>query len=207
MFNQSSATAAFILVGPYEGKTIHLHGFSFVKGRCSVQVTPMNYQSVVNSMDRNCQAYLEGSDTLKKKQKWYKEVCLGGDQGGKHNVQTNSDGNPTTQVPGNVQQDGSGAAEVSPEIKPGDGAATDGNAGVRTDGDGFENSGHGNKSSAIDIEIKEAILTLDIKNDDHWTKAGLPDVSVIRDLTGDSLIKREDIEAVLPGYTRQAASS
>ncbi len=52
------------------------------------------------------------------------------------------------------------------------------------------------------IEIREALNLLDVHNDEHWTKKGLADLNVVRDLAADPNLTREDVDAAAPGFTR-----
>lgn len=51
-------------------------------------------------------------------------------------------------------------------------------------------------------DIVAALHQLDMSNDDHWTDDGLPRVDVIRTLAKDPNVKRNEISAALPGFTR-----
>ncbi|ALJ12633.1 hypothetical protein [Sphingopyxis macrogoltabida] len=50
-------------------------------------------------------------------------------------------------------------------------------------------------------EIKAAVDLLDAKNGEHWTKAGLPAVEVVAEITG-KVVTREAIEAAAPDAKR-----
>lgn len=54
-------------------------------------------------------------------------------------------------------------------------------------------------------KIKLALGQLDPANDDHWIASGLPAMKAIEDLTGEPGIKRADVEAAMPGFTRDVA--
>lgn len=49
--------------------------------------------------------------------------------------------------------------------------------------------------------IKTAAELLEHKDDTHWTKAGLPDLTAVSELVG-SKVTRNDMEAVLPDFQR-----
>lgn len=52
------------------------------------------------------------------------------------------------------------------------------------------------------MDLKEAIASLDARNDDHWTEQGLPRMEVIRELTGTHYSRKEITEAA-PMVTRE----
>ena len=51
-------------------------------------------------------------------------------------------------------------------------------------------------------KITDALKMLDHTNADHWTDDGLPRTSVVQKLAGDATIKRGDIQAAAPNFTR-----
>lgn len=54
------------------------------------------------------------------------------------------------------------------------------------------------------MNLIEAIESLDPSDDAHWTKDGRPDLNVLKELTGGA-VKRADVDAAKPGFTREAA--
>lgn len=56
------------------------------------------------------------------------------------------------------------------------------------------------------MEILEALATLDVENDEQWTSDGLPKVDVVSELTENDKLKRADIMAAAPEYTRAFAA-
>lgn len=55
------------------------------------------------------------------------------------------------------------------------------------------------------LSLEDAIYSLNHKDDAHWTKSGLPDLNVLKELTGVA-VKRQDVEEVAPEYTREDAA-
>jgi hypothetical protein len=51
-------------------------------------------------------------------------------------------------------------------------------------------------------KITDALKMLDHNNADHWTDDGLPRTSVVQKLAGDTTIKRGDIQAASPNFSR-----
>lgn len=76
MFDSKNKNAVFVAVGPRAGKNHYANGFQFVDGKCEVRVSALNYESVSNYMRLSFQAFLEGSDELAAKEKWYQEEAL-----------------------------------------------------------------------------------------------------------------------------------
>jgi hypothetical protein len=54
----------------------------------------------------------------------------------------------------------------------------------------------------MDANLKEALLKLDVDNDNHWTEQGLPRIETLKFLTGDVSITRESINTTAPGFNR-----
>lgn len=50
-------------------------------------------------------------------------------------------------------------------------------------------------------DLKDALRKLDVNNDDHWTKGGLPLVDVVSDLYGQP-VTRAEIAEVWPEFSR-----
>lgn len=53
------------------------------------------------------------------------------------------------------------------------------------------------------MELKEALASLDTEDDLMWTEGGMPKVDVIKELTGDDTLKRQDITDAAPQFTRE----
>ena len=51
--------------------------------------------------------------------------------------------------------------------------------------------------------ILEALVKLDILNDNHWTNDGLPRLEPLRMLVGNQGLSREDVTKAAPGFSRQ----
>lgn len=54
--------------------------------------------------------------------------------------------------------------------------------------------------------VRDAIAKLDATNDEHWTEAGLPSVSAVRELSGNTEVSRQDIASLAPKLTREEAA-
>lgn len=55
-------------------------------------------------------------------------------------------------------------------------------------------------------KIREALLKLDVSNDNHWTADGQPRVDTVKLLAADPSVTREMIEEAIPGFTRENAA-
>ncbi len=56
-----------------------------------------------------------------------------------------------------------------------------------------------------DEDIGGALDLLEMGNDDHWTKVGLPSMAAVENLLGTDTIKRADVERVRPDLIRVEA--
>ena len=53
------------------------------------------------------------------------------------------------------------------------------------------------------MDLEEALLKLDPKNDDHWTEGGAPRVDVLKEMTENSGLTRQAISDAAPHFTRE----
>ena len=56
-------------------------------------------------------------------------------------------------------------------------------------------------------KILDALLKLDINNDDHWTADGLPRMDAIELIVGSKDITRQQVTAAKPGFSRAVAAA
>lgn len=56
-------------------------------------------------------------------------------------------------------------------------------------------------------KILDALLKLDINNDDHWTADGLPRMDAIEMIVGSKDITRQQVTAAKPGFSRAVAAA
>lgn len=59
----------------------------------------------------------------------------------------------------------------------------------------------------VNEKLLAAVMKLDPANDEHWTQGGDPAISAIEVLYGSAGVKRADIKAVAPGFTREVAKA
>lgn len=57
------------------------------------------------------------------------------------------------------------------------------------------------------METREALLSLDPSNDDHWTADGQPRLDVLKELTGDSFLNRATLKEEFRGFSRDNAEA
>lgn len=55
-------------------------------------------------------------------------------------------------------------------------------------------------------KIVEALLKLDVKNDNHWTADGLPRLDTVKMLASDQALTRDSVAAAAPGFSRITAT-
>ena len=55
-------------------------------------------------------------------------------------------------------------------------------------------------------KIVEALLKLDVKNDNHWTADGLPRLDTVKMLASDQTLTRDSVAAAAPGFSRTTAT-
>lgn len=55
------------------------------------------------------------------------------------------------------------------------------------------------------MAILDALLALDVGNDEHWTADGLPRMDAVEALTGEKGITRQQVTAAKPGFSRAIA--
>ena len=53
--------------------------------------------------------------------------------------------------------------------------------------------------------LAAALRQLDPENDDHWTKLGKPTMSAVEQFYGSAAVTRDEVEAAIPGFNRDAA--
>lgn len=52
------------------------------------------------------------------------------------------------------------------------------------------------------MNLRDALMALDIGNDEHWTDAGLPAMAAIEAFMGSDTVTRSDVDDVAPNFTR-----
>ena len=73
---------------------------------------------------------------------------------------------------------------------------------------GVGDDGIGAKLRADDInenKLRNAVLSLDVNDDNHWTKDGLPLMAQIEKAYGSKDVDKKHVDLVMPGWNRDLA--
>lgn len=108
-------------------------------------------------------------------------------------------------VSSDVQPEGQGPTALSPDERAGTDEDRSASEGSVPGGDGHSDAGY-DGSTANQDRIREAVNTLDATNDEHWTADGRPRMDAVERAFGSAGITRADVEAAVPGYTRDTAA-
>lgn len=117
-----------------------------------------------------------------------------GSETGPSGVLSGGDGQSTSLNP-------AGGAQDQASVGTGDASATE--TLKLTDPKDPKLAADGDARPTEDHKLKRAVEALDHKNDEHWTKHGLPSLDALANIYGSTGIKRADVEAAAPGYRRK----
>lgn len=186
----SNIEITFVLTGPLAGKTITLGSlpYRFKEGRLRLTGNEIDIAQHGKFLERNWQAYPEGHEKLK-------EV-----PDGERDIHSPEKQNAEPSVQGDLQPNGEGAGAGEPS-NVGAGA-TEGQAGAA--GSVAEGDGH---APELNERLQRAVLSLDPKNDEHWTRDGQPAMSAVEKLYGSTDVTRAHVRAVAPDFDRDAANA
>lgn len=194
----------FYLVGPRKGQTVALGSakqYHFVNGVMQFDGTAEAFANTCRSLEVNGWAYPEGHQMLQ---------ALVEEANGKRDIHPSSVVNADNGVRGDVQPNRSGV-EASGARAEGTGAAG-GEAGSPERVPG----GDGQQASVTPApvvqeepatpargngKLLDALTKLDVNDDSHWTREGLPSVQVVSQFFGSG-VTRATITAVSPNTTR-----
>lgn len=202
----SILTLRLIMTGVNTGKTGVWGDCKFVKGVHLMVGQPSEFEHRIAKM-RFYNAFLDGTDELTKAIE--RDIANGNSYTYPiSSVQSagKAVGSPEGQVGSTVHSNESASSGASNGT--GHDGAEQGKAGVlptRTSTVGVTANQSDDKriQDAKSKKIKDILLQLDHQNDEHWTQAGLPRLSVIEQALGETGILRADLEAVMPGFDRQ----
>ncbi len=208
----------FRLFGPRKGQTILINGHQFVNGRVVLVQASQNMEACMRVLSFYG-AYARGTppydEALAKEEA--EEAAHGTNE-----VLTETVKGADAPVPTGVRPDGAGPAEKEAD----DGAGSvgteraDGSSGD-TNGDGLGHAGVSKfpedkdrrviePPSEVNEAVKIAILKLNHAVDQQWVMTGAhkgrPKLQAVEDAYGKAGLTRQDIEAALPGYTRDVAT-
>lgn len=202
-----------VLVGPHAGKTFTNQGRSYVNGVAVIDVRADQAHGLIRSAARNEMAFPAGSRELLEAEDQYhgsldSEAGQGPEDRGLLAV-------PRKVLKRSVNPAAKGTAV--PERRP-DGASGSAvrdqpdrdryaDARIHREAKGREREGlaPARGGPEVDLKLAAAVRSLDCENDDLWTVAGLPKLSAVEEAYGSAGVTREDVEAVLPEWDRDAA--
>jgi len=193
----------FFLFGANKGKTMNIGTHEFFSGRCLVQTSAESMGHIAN--------YLKSYSAFPKGSPEYDEAIKKEEENGIRSEVDKSDGQGTPEeVPSTDESSGEGASTEEADDSPSDADTPQGEEGVRTEGDGHEDSGIPNQpvqpdTGLLDVELKRAVMALDPDNNAHWTADGLPHLTIIEEAYGSTGITRQDVEIAAPGWNREKA--
>jgi len=202
----NSMTITLVLAGHYAGETMKIKRHQFVNGEMTFTGTGEQIFGVALYLKRY-NAHMQGSPELADAQRVYAEEME--KKHGKRDT-AGSDKSGEQPVESNVQSSGSGPTEVQASARDGAVDPEAGSEGVLPNGSGLQDSGDDDGSNqerlSNNLRLEKIIHSLNPDNDDHWTQAGKPRLTVIEDaLDGDTGITRADIDNAAPGFDREAA--
>lgn len=176
------------LTGARTGSTCVLGKYQFVKGRTVVSGDGPKVASAVKFLGRIYAAFPVGSrelEVVRAKEKAAKGEVPNGD------AQTDpaAAGGAAAEVPGGVPPAGASGEAAGDGPQPAAGAANPAEHGPV----GYRHP---------DTRLREAILSLDKANDEHWTAEGKPRLDAITKQGGLANVTRRDVERVAPDACR-----
>lgn len=205
-------THRLILTGPLAGKTIKLNGRHFKEGVLELYGKAEAVEGLITYMGRSYQAYLEGSDELRKAQARDAEHLE--KTNGECDIQrTIRDEEGLDPGEGEVQPEGEGSTSEGDDNGDGSAEGSEGSEGGLPDRDGLQNAGisasevgpGGPFPETQDIALRNAVLALDPENDEHWTQGGKPAISAVEQAYDSTGVTRKDIQAAMPEWNRDKA--
>lgn len=177
----------FVLTGPLASRSIVLGSqpYPFRDGELTLTATPEEMALHARFLQRNWQAYPEGHPKLES------EVV----DNGKRDIQTNSEPNPKSQIPGDMESKGSGVElRVSTDNEQGTVDSASGTTRSISNGDG--------QPEELNEKLLRAVKSLDPLEDSHWTREGKPAMTAVEKSYGSADVTRSDVESVAPGFIR-----
>ncbi|MCP4900884.1 MAG: hypothetical protein GY906_28285 [bacterium] len=175
-------TRTLILTGGRAGKTVRLSKkYQFRDGKIVLRGPSHKVECIARMLAINYAAFEEGSRELEAAH-------------GQRDLSESPIGEQEHALSSEVQSEGSGSGAEAAADLDGHGDADSGDSGLRSEGDGHEDS--------RSYRIREALTQLDMMNDEHWTRTGLPAVKAVEELLGEP-VKRVEIEEATPGLVRE----
>lgn len=199
----------FSLFGYYAGATMDINGHIFVNGSCAILVQPENLGFLVNYF-RKYGGFLKGTPE-------YDEAFAEQEKRNGDRVEAKpSTGNRSPEeVQSNAGPTGGGAAEAESILSPGHANSEEGDASIRSKGNGHEDPGlpvepevkdKGEPAFPVNMRLRKAVMALDSQKPMHWTAAGLPAMLAVEQAYGDTGFTRADVNAAAPDWDREKAA-
>jgi len=206
----------FRLFGPRKGQTMVLNNHQFVNGVCTLVQSSDNMGTAARVFSFY-RAYARGTPEYDAAMAQEEAEANGTDEVSEASLE-----GIDPAVEASVQPDGGGPAEG--EAVPSGNDAEPGGAGPTSgssSGDGHEHAGvpkfpedadyrAEEPSSSVNEDVANAVRKLDPDVDSHWVLTGghkgKPKLQAVEDAYGKNTLTRQDIEAAMPGWTRDAAS-
>lgn len=201
-----------VLVGTHAGKTITVHGRRYVQGVFRADVRADQVEHLIRAGAR-----LDGSFPRGSREQAVAEDRINGRAHPEKDTDAEVRGVHDVLSPLHVRP-GDPAAEAEGLHGRGDGDAPGGAVRVRADRDRYQDTRiHGQaegrldegdapeRSGPVNLKLAAAIRVLDPENDEFWTVEGLPKLSAIEEAYGCAGLTREDVDAAVPEWDRDAA--
>jgi hypothetical protein len=197
----------FHLFGPLNGKSMNIGGHQFIAGKYQIVAKPEDAKFVIRYLS-HWQAYAKGTPEY---------AAAVEKENGAGKVQGDARSGQAEALSGNVQSDGREFTPSQVDEVSGHAGSAQREAGLRSEGNGHTDAGVPNFEEADSLKppteptvlpsetLRAAVMKLDPDNVDHWTQAGLPKLSVIDEVLGRAGATRKDVEAAVPGWTRDKA--
>lgn len=193
----STIKRTLVLTGARAGRTCQCGKFNFVSGMLKLSGALNHVDGVTKYLARSYAAYPEGSNELLAAQKRDAEAKPKEAGNGVVPIHPVHATEREPGVSGGNGSDGQGVASI-PTLVIGRADDPDTGGAERVpDGDGFPDTGD-------DQKIAGAVTALDHKNDEHWTRDGLPAVHAVATLSGVMTATRAMIESAAPNARRSA---
>lgn len=198
------------LFGPRRGQSAVINGHEFNNGVSHLIGQPSNVVFALKYL-ATYGAYAKGTPEY--------DAALAAEEeadGISNNGSAAGPGTPDA-ADGEVQPEGSRAAEEGAADGAGPDDPAEGDAGGGSDRDGHGHAGipefseaerwvkPSEPSVAVDSAIEAAVKRLDPDNEDHWNKDGRPKLSAVEESLGRAGVTRSDVEASAPGWGRDQA--
>lgn len=174
------ATVTIILAGAHTGHTKTIRGVNFVDGKATLHGTLENLSGLIKYLAAYHEAYLSGSDELKKAQERDQKS-------GKFSIQSSKRNGQATAILGG---DGS-TGETSTTQTTNDELRNDE---TKTGAD--EGLSKGDRESPTVEQLRAVLLSLDHANGSHWTMGGRPSIPVVEEILGMKITRAQMQEAV-----------